>query len=182
MQMNVSQLLREPVGSTRTYKVEETTDVIGSESRIQSEVRLTRTDRGILTVGTLHTEIELTCSRCLGLFSYPARLDIEEEYFPTADMYSGTPLTLPEEPGCFTIDEHHIIDLIEAIRQYELLAVPIKPLCGDNCAGLCPVCGHNLNQGLCDCPPQKTDPRWSKLSTLTLANNNVSVNHDQGRE
>ncbi len=182
MQINVSRLLKEPMGSTRSYKVDETADVAGSDSRVQGEVRLTRTDRGILVQGRLDTEVQLTCSRCLGLFVYPLTLDIEEEYCPTTDISSGAPLPLPDESGCFTIDKHHIIDLIEAIRQYMLLATPMKPLCGEGCAGLCPVCGHNLNQGPCNCPPQVTDPHWAKLSILASANNDVPADGHQERE
>ncbi|MBA7688765.1 hypothetical protein ES703_97254 [subsurface metagenome] len=88
---------------------------------------------------------------------------------------------MPEEPGCFTIDEHHILDLTEAIRQYALLAIPMKPLCRGDCAGLCPNCGHNINQGPCDCSPQETEPRWSELSKLTLASDAV-VNEQKGTE
>ena len=83
-------------------------------------------------------------------------------------MTSGSLLSLPDEPGCFTIDEHHILDLTEAVRQYALLALPMKPLCRQDCAGLCPTCGHNLNQGGCGCPPQGPDPRWSGLNKLLL--------------
>jgi uncharacterized protein len=93
-------------------------------------------------------------------------LNFEEEYLPTIDAVSGAPLPLPEEASTFTIDEHHILDLTEAIRQYALLAVPMKPLCRKECAGLCPNCGKNLNQGPCDCPAQNIDPRWSKLTKL----------------
>jgi uncharacterized protein len=95
-------------------------------------------------------------------------LNIEEEYFPIIDVSSDTPLSLPGELGSFTIDEHHVLDLTEAIRQYALLAVPMKPLCREDCAGLCPGCGRNLNQGGCDCPPQEADPRWAKLKNLVL--------------
>jgi len=168
VQINVSQLLKESIGSTRNYELSGTVDITGDGigSRIQGEVTLTRTNRGILAKGTLHTEVEVTCSRCLSLFSYPLILNIEEEYFPTIDVSSGAPLSLPDESGCFTIDEHHVIDLTEAIRQYALLAIPMKPLCREGCAGLCPGCGHNLNLGVCDCPPQEADPRWSKLKEL----------------
>jgi len=130
-----------------------------------------RTDRAILAEGKLHTEVEVACSRCLSLFRCPLALNVEEEYFPVIDVVSGASLPLPGEPSCFAIDEHHILDLTEAIRQYALLAMPMKPLCRANCAGLCPNCGHNLNQGPCGCLSQKTDPRWSKLRNLTLANN-----------
>lgn len=138
MQINVSRLLKEPIGATRDYNVSEIVDVTGDGKgrEVQGEVRLLRTHRGILVKGVLHTEVELTCSRCLSLFSYPATLNIDEEYTPTIDVASGALLPSPEEPGSFSIDEHHVIDLTEAIRQYSLLAIPMKPLCREDCAGL----------------------------------------------
>jgi len=166
MSINVSQQLKAPVGSIRDYEVSEVVDIAGGGSLVQGDLRLMRTDRSILAKGTLHTEVEVTCSRCLSLFSCPLTLNIEEEYFPMVDVVSGAFLLVPDEPGCFTIDEHHTLDLTEAICQYALLAIPMKPLCGEDCAGLCPNCGHNLNHGPCDCPPQGMDPRWSELSKL----------------
>ncbi len=168
MRINVSQQLKSSIGSIRNYEVSEVVSIAGGDSMVEGKVTLVRTDRGILTEATLHTEVEVTCSRCLSLFDYPLTLSIEEEYFPITDVVSGISLSLPEEPGCFTIDEHHVLDLTEAIRQYALLAIPMKPLCGQDCAGLCPTCGHNLNQGPCDCLPQQADPRRSKLNKLAL--------------
>ena len=168
MEMNVSQLLQASVGTTRDYQESEVIDIAGDGKGrlVQGEVRLLRTHRSILVKGALRTEVELTCSRCLSLFSSPLTLDIEEEYIPTVDVVSGAPLPLPEEPTSFTIDEHHVIDLAEAIRQYTLLATPMKPLCRKDCAGLCQNCGKNLNQGPCNCPVQEIDPRWSELIKL----------------
>ncbi|MBA7552431.1 hypothetical protein ES705_44992 [subsurface metagenome] len=174
MQINVSQQLKAPIGSRRSYEVSEIINIAGGTSMVHGKVGLTRTHRGILVKGALHTEVEVTCSRCLSLFSRPLALNIEEEYFPIIDVSSGAPLSLPEEPGCFTIDEHHILDLTEAMRQYMLLAIPMKPLCREDCAGLCPSCGHNLNEGPCNCLPQGTESRSSGLSKLTLTND-VSV-------
>ena len=167
IQINVSQLLKDPIGTTRSYQVAETVDIAGSKSTVQGEVELVRTDRGILVKGTLQGMIEVTCSRCLNLFSSHLALNIEEEYFATTDVDSGATLPLPEEPEYFTIDERYILDLSEAIQQYMLLAVPMKPLCREDCAGLCPNCGHNLNEGACGCLPQEVDPRWSQLGRLT---------------
>lgn len=168
MQINVSQLLKEPIGSSRNYEVSEIVDVTGDGigRKVQGKVRLLRTHRGALVKGELHAEVELTCSRCLSSFNFPVAINFEEEYLPTIDVVSGAPLPSPEEPSSFVIDEHHVVDLTEAIRQYTLLAMPMKPLCRQGCAGLCPDCGHNLNQGLCDCPPQAIDPRWSEPSKL----------------
>ncbi len=168
MQINVAQLLKAPIGSIRDYEVREVIDVTGdgNGSLVQGKVRLMRTDRSILVKGVLDTEVELTCSRCLSSFSCPLTLNIEEEYYPTTDVVTGASLPVPDEPGCFTIDERHVLDLTEAIRQYALLAIPMKPLCREDCAGLCPHCGCNLNLGACNCPPRGADPRWSELSKL----------------
>ncbi len=166
VQINVSQQLKAPIGSIRNYKVNEPVNIDGTDDIVQGEVRLMRTDRGILARSTFHTEIELTCSRCLSLFNYPLELNIEEEYLPTIDIDTGAALPLPDEPGCFTIDEHYMLDLTEAIRQYALLVIPMKPICRQDCAGLCAKCGHNLNLGVCNCPPQGADPRWSALRKL----------------
>jgi uncharacterized protein len=168
MQINVSQLLREPIGSTRDYQINEAADISGNgkESLVQGEARLLRTQRSILSECALSTDVELTCSRCLSKFHYPLKLKFEEEYLPTVDIVSGVPLPLSNEAGTFTIDEHHILDLTEAVRQYTLLAIPMKPLCHEDCAGLCPNCGRNLNQGRCDCPASTLDPRWSELRKL----------------
>ena len=168
MQINVAQQLKAPIGSIRDYEVDQVIDVTGdgNGSLVRGKVSLMRTDRSILVKGVLNTEVELTCSRCLSPFNCPLTLNIEEEYFPTTDVVSGASLPLPEEPGCFTIDERHVLDLTEAIRQYALLAIPMKPLCREDCAGLCSYCGHNLNRGPCGCTPQGADPRWSELSKL----------------
>jgi len=165
LEINVSQLLKSGLGTTRTYPVNDEVDITGEEnlSLVKGEVKLTRTDRGVLVTGILHTDVEVPCSRCLTPFRLPLTLDIEEEYFPTIDVNSGVAVEVPEEPGCFTIDEHHILDLTEAIRQYALTSIPIKTLCKPECAGLCPVCGQNLNEKVCMHQHKEIDQRWAKL-------------------
>ena len=146
VQINVSQLLKAPIGTIRNYTVHDKVDIADCIIPIQGEIELMRTDRSILVKGTLYSEIEITCSRCLGLFDYPLTLNIEEEYFPTVDAFTGASLSIPDEPGSFFIDEQNIINLSEAIRQYTVMATPMKPLCRNDCAGLCTTCGSNLNQ------------------------------------
>jgi uncharacterized protein len=176
VQINVSQQLKASIGTTRDYEVNGIVESEGGNGTVKGTVILTRTDRSILAKGSLHTEVGLTCSRCLTLFDYPLNITIEEEYFPTTDIYSGNPVPLPDETGCFTIDEHNILDLTEAIRQYTILAVPIKPLCHQDCAGLCPTCGANLNLSPCNCPPRPADPRWSRLKELVRTEPETSSN------
>jgi uncharacterized protein len=138
MQINVSQLLKEGIGSVRDYEISGTIDTTdsGSSSPIRGEVRLMRTSRSILVKGKLYLTIDATCSRCLKTFDCPLTLDIEEEFFPVLDASSGTPLPLPDEPSSFSIDEHQLLDLSEAARQYAILAIPMKPLCRNDCPGM----------------------------------------------
>ncbi|MDO8687759.1 MAG: DUF177 domain-containing protein, partial [Dehalococcoidales bacterium] len=176
VQINVSQQLKSPIGTRRNYQVSEMVDIDGNNRLVHGEVELTRTERSLLVQGVLYAEAELTCSRCLNVFSCPLTLDVEEEYFPTTDVVGGTALPLPDDPDSFTIDKQNILDLTEAIRQYMLLAIPMKPLCYEDCAGLCPACGHNLNQSPCNCPPQPADSRWSKLLNRAEVDTEASVN------
>jgi uncharacterized protein len=72
------------------------------------------------------------------------------------------------------IDEHHLLDLSEAIRQNALLAVPMKPLCREDCSGLCQQCGKDLNKGQCDCNKSEIDPRWAKLADLASTGKKIN--------
>ena len=182
LQINVSQLLKSPIGATRKYDVDGTLQIDDHETSAKGEVKLMRTDQNILVTGKINTERDLNCGRCLTPFKATAAVRIEEEYFPTRDISSGTALPGPDEPGVFTIDENGILDLTEAVRQYTVLLSPMKPLCRQDCAGLCPVCGTNLNQSECDCPRQPVDPRWAKLSELALTQIEASAPEQKGTE
>ncbi len=171
LQMNVAQLLKEPIGSTREMDVNDAIDIAGPDSEVEGTVKLIRTDTGILAQGRVQAKIELTCGRCLGVSRHRLTLGIEGEYFPTTDVVTGAPQAAPEEPGAFVIDRDHELDLTEAIGQYAALAMPMKPLCRPDCAGLCPTCGGNLNLGDCGCPPEPPDRRWAALSKLVTAKN-----------
>ena len=63
------------------------------------------------------------------------------------------------------------IDLDKDIRDYAILAVPMKKLCSENCKGLCPKCGKNLNNSLCACTDEFIDPRWEVIQKLKTKNN-----------
>jgi uncharacterized protein len=168
MQINVSQLLQESIGSTREYEIDEKADIIGDgqEYPVRGRCNLLKTQRSILVSCKLKSEVDLTCNRCLRRFRHPLKIKFEEEFVPTVDIHNGANLPPPEEASTFTIDEHHNIDLKEAVRQYALMAIPMKALCSEDCAGLCQKCGQNLNEGKCDCPAEEIDPRWAKLSKL----------------
>ena len=158
--INVAQLIKEPIGSSRSYHIEGKvgTDDINS---VSSDVILIHTNRGILVRGKITASVKVICSRCLKPIDCVVKYDFEEEALPDAPALEG--LSSAGQYDNLIIDEDHTLDLSEAIRQYVLLTVPAKPLCRSDCAGICPTCGHDLNQAPCQCPSSVKDQRWSKL-------------------
>ncbi len=171
MKINVAQLLKKPAGAVRWHDLSEDIRQIDDDLLIQDRlvgsVKMLRTTSGILVTAALRTVLELQCCRCLEPFSTPIELDIEEEFRPSVDIHSGAklPVTAAEEEATI-IDEHHVLDLAEIVRQATFLALPMRPLCKDDCAGLCARCGQNLNKGQCDCVTEAVDPRLEILKQL----------------
>ncbi len=182
---NVAQLMKEAVGATRSAMV--VADLYGlvpdlgqdadalraSESADQPElrgpVRLMRTGEGVLVQGHLSAELTMPCVRCLEPVPVPIDVDLEEIYSPTMDILTGRAAAPEEEDRALWIDEHHILDLREVLRQDVLVVIPMHPICREDCLGLCPTCGRNLNEGTCDCAPEP-DPRWAGLTALLESN------------
>jgi uncharacterized protein len=170
MRFNVAGLMKEPIGAKREFDVAEEVGQIDEQlvavEPIKGQAKMTRTKDGILVNATLHTAVRLSCSRCLTEFSAPLNVRFSEQYLPVIDINTGLPLPRSEDRSVFTIDANHVLDLSEGFRQYALLALPLAPLCSATCAGLCPNCGQNLNEGLCQCPPPTGDARWAALADL----------------
>lgn len=167
MQYNVAQLLKEPTGATRRVGVDGDLSVAGSlKAGCQGNVELVRTHQGLLVRGMVDANVTTTCSRCLNDFANLSPLDVEEEYFPLVDVNTGRRLDLPWDYEGTIIDTTHILDLTDLLRQCTLAAQPIKPLCQQNCQGLCQECGVDLNKENCVCSGAAIDPRWSALAAL----------------
>ena len=171
MRYNVAQLLKEQSGHTRQYTLHEDISQLDPEivplSALDGNIQLIRTADGVFALGDLHTSLELTCARCLTQFSLPLQFSLEEEFRPTIDIHTGAALPLTADDEAATrIDAHHEIDLSEVVRQNILLTIPPSPICRSKCAGLCPTCGKNWNEGPCDCKPEEIDPRLEILKQL----------------
>lgn len=174
MYYNVAQLLKEPMGSTRTYNIEAPlpTNLYTTELSPQGELSLMRTDKGILVGARVNVRVWITCSRCLKKAPYPIDMSIEEEYLPITDINTGQPLRVSEKSeGTFTIDHQHGLDLGDAVREYTITNQPMKPLCKEDCQGLCPHCGRDNNENACSCSEGTIDPRWAPLGRLLQAGN-----------
>jgi uncharacterized protein len=165
MQINVLQELRHPVGSESTYDLDEpSVQMDGTQlSGVTGSLTLLRTDRGLLASLNVHATVREECARCLAEADCPVEMEVEEEFMAVVDPNTGARVRLSEDEEAFRIGPDFILDLQEAIRQYGLMAEPLKPLCRADCAGLCPSCGANLNEGACGCPPAR-DERLSVLA------------------
>lgn len=168
MELNVSQLLMEPSGSGRRYDIDEPVRLLdgAAMSRIHGSVKLLRTNKSVWVSAALDSSLDSECGRCLTPYSQPIHLQVEEEYVPTHDPASGWKVEPPPgDADYYLIDENHILNLAEAVREYAVMALPIKPLCDHGCAGLCPNCGADLNRAQCPCETPR-DARWGPLLEL----------------
>ena len=173
LQFNVAQLLKQPTGTRRDYDLQADwppmDDQLVVVEPLCGRVRLLRIGSGVLVTGQLGTVLELTCSRCLSDYRLAVQVELEEEFRPTIDILTGVWLEQePDQDRANLIDEHHILDLTEVVRQEVWLNVPMSPACRPDCQGLCPICGQNLNEGACGCQPDVMDARWlSLVSSIT---------------
>ena len=164
---NVAGLLADAPGAERLHPVDGVTIDLGEDLRlaapIAGQVRLVRTNRGILASASLHTALALTCSRCLRDVELPVDIQLQEEYLPSLDLATGRPLPTHEEPEVARLTDHHELDLETPVREAIQLAEPIAPLCRPDCPGLCVVCGERLDEGDHDHPDDDIDPRLEAL-------------------
>jgi DUF177 domain-containing protein len=173
---NVAGLLTDPAGSERTYEVERATialpDELSLAEPISGNVRLTRTNRGILADARLRTALAGECARCLRPATTPVDVRIEEEYLPSLDLTTGAPVSITDEPEALRLTDHHELDLEPSVRDAIVLAEPIAPLDRPDCPGLCIVCGAPLDEGEHDHPDEDLDPRFAALREFRPAPEN----------
>ena len=133
--INVSQLLKEPVGSSQSYDISGTiSDEV--EGFVEGKVKVIHISQGVLVQCKLTAEVKLVCSRCLDTFLCPISFTAEEEFLPISDVSGDLAPSSQEQSEEFTIDNKNILDLSELIRQYILLNLPMKPLCRPDCPGM----------------------------------------------
>ena len=117
-------------------------------------------------VGSLATTLELPCGRCLEPFTLPVEASFDLRYQPHAANSGEGEREIEEDDLSTAFYENETIDLGELMREQFYLALPMKPLCGENCLGLCTLCGTNLNRETCSCRRDWEDPRLAVLKVL----------------
>ena len=133
----------------------------------QIDGRITRSGQEVRLQGTLTARAEVECDRCLKTVTVPIETDFDVTYIPTVDYErAATAAELQEEDLSVSVFDGEAIDIDDLVREQVLLALPPRMLCGEECKGLCPVCGADRNQSDCACAPTEIDPRWAGLAGL----------------
>ena len=200
MQFNVAQLLKEPIGALRTYTLAE--DLEGLDPELQvlgplvGEVTLLRTNSGVLATGELSTAVQTPCNLCLNPIAVPVRFTLEELFHPTTEVVTGRTLRPDEYDGgpedledeALLIDDKHILDIGEVVRQHIWLAMPMYPGCNWTGEGPCP----NLSRvptlddvrllragddAAADGNEEAIDPRWAALRALRATDADDETSH-----
>lgn len=141
--VHVAQFIQEGIGASRQVRITLDRlpldgDLIARE--VAAEAKLTRIPTGILARGTVRARVTLECIRCLEEFTQAVDGDFADEYRPTVNILTGAELAgadeTSEEDEFFEISDLHILDLGESLRQALVLALPMAPVCRDDCPGL----------------------------------------------
>lgn len=157
--VNVVELLRWP-GTTKDVVLSiAATDLEFGESRISDEpvdinLHLEALSNGVTVNGTTSATWAGECRRCLAPMS--ARMTIE-----LSELYQQ----VPDDSEAYVINNDQI-NLLPMVRENLLLAIPLGPLCREDCPGFCPHCGKDLSETACSCDNTVVDPRWAALETL----------------
>ena len=169
MLFNVSGLVQEGIGAVRQHEVEGVLVSEGREpERVYGDVEFLRTKTGVLVRAHLKLEEHETCSRCAVPLQDTMDIEFEEEFQQTVEA-TGRPVSERPDADAFTIDDRHMLDLTEAVRQYREASAQIAPLCRPDCKGLCAECGADLNVEDCGHHEDAIDVRWAGLASLRTA-------------
>lgn len=143
---------------------------------------LSATGERILVAGALEIPVVGSCDKCLAPVSLSLAQPVSLSLVPRSARTDA-----PEEPtteddgtgqsaGSFRLEEADEdvyegdeLDLLPILREQILLALPDYVRCSEGCKGLCPVCGHNLNEGECGCDRKVPDPRLAGLKDIKLS-------------
>lgn len=132
--------------------------VSGQASSKEDEVRLR---------GAIRAEVEVACDRCLAAVKFPVEVEFDTSFLPEEVGRDATEnLELRVEDMAASFYDGEAVDVSELVREQVILAVPTRLLCSEQCKGLCPKCGADLNAEGCACEQGEVDPRWAALANL----------------
>jgi uncharacterized protein len=138
------------------------------ETPLLSEVKIWKAGESVLFKGKIETHLRLQCVRCLKEFSYPlsSTFELTLHHLKGTPFEGETELDVGEMESSFF--EGGEIHLSEIACEQIFLEIPYQPLCHEECKGLCPVCGKDLNLSSCECAKEEFVSGFSVLKKLKL--------------
>jgi len=168
MNINVSQISEDEGLDVHHLYPEGEPDLGSDYSRLtgrpELDLQATRAGDKVRLVGNLKAAVEVDCDRCLKPLTMAVDQGFDLLYVPPAKTSEEKELGDDDLLVGFYQDE--VINVDDVVREQVELALPMTRLCSEECRGLCPECGANLNEGDCLCADGQVDPRWSALKEL----------------
>jgi uncharacterized protein len=128
--------------------------------------RIQRSGKEVELRGELHATVEVPCGRCLKPVEFPLDGKFDERFASEVGWRGEEQHELRAEDLNLAVFDGAVLDLGDLIREEILLALPGHVLCREDCKGLCPQCGADLNAGVCKCESKEIDSRWQALKDL----------------
>jgi len=128
---------------------------------IKVNLRVLRSGKNYIGQGKVETVALFECSRCLKKYSQLLKSDIKFLLKEENDQ-----IILESEDRENLVQTGNFFRLDDLVRESLILSIPLKSLCQEDCKGLCPACGTDLNVATCKCKKEQIDPRWEKLKEL----------------
>lgn len=142
-----------------------TVEDVSLSSPVTAQLSVNKVAAEIVITGRLKTEMELQCSRCLKDFRQGLDIPVNVVYHPVEDA-AGERHALKDDELDMGFYEGEELDLQELLKEQILLNTQMKPLCNEQCKGICPKCGKDLNTGQCNCSRKEIDPRLEVLKNF----------------
>ncbi len=120
----------------------------------------------IRLVGKVQVRLEYSCARCLEPVGFDVNRAFDLIYRPQGVDRRADEVSISEAETEIGYYQGEGLLLEDALREQVLLAAPLRALCREDCKGLCPQCGRNLNLEQCHCEPHLRDPRWEALNDI----------------
>jgi len=120
----------------------------------------------IRLIGSVETNLEFSCARCLEPVGHEVARNFDLIYRPQGVDRRGEEVSISEAETEIGYYQGEGLLLEDVLREQVLLATPVRALCREDCKGLCPQCGGNLNVVQCHCEQHVSDPRWDALSEI----------------
>jgi uncharacterized protein len=139
--------------------------------RCSLDARATRSADELRLTGRVVATVQLDCARCLAAVPVNVDESFDLFYIPSVNrLQPDDERELAKDDLLVAFYRDDCLDLDDVVREQIELALPMARVCSDECRGLCPNCGANLNEGKCSCTAQEPDPRWAALAQLRSDN------------